>query len=72
MTSPLRLLTVIGARQPVARMIEGGGMELDEFHVFYGAFGAIDHGDAVTCGNQRVGSVTVYGFAAAGCHDSHF
>ena len=53
-------------------MIEGGGMELDEFHVFYGAFGAIDHGDAVTCGNQRVGSVTVYGFAAAGCHDSHF
>ena len=28
-------------------MVEGGGVELDEFHVLYGSFGAVDHGYTV-------------------------
>ena len=32
-------------------------VELDKLHVLHGAFGAVDHGDAVARGHQRVGGV---------------
>ena len=53
-------------------MIEGSGVELDKLHVPYGAFGAVDHGDAVARGHQRIGGVAVYSFATARSHDGYF
>ena len=53
-------------------MVEGGGVELNEFHVLYGSFGAVDHGYTVAGSNQWIGSVSVYGFATSCCHDGHF
>ena len=43
-------------RRAVAGIVECCGVELYEFHVADCAFGAIDHCDAVACGNKRVGS----------------
>ena len=39
----------------VAGVIEGGGMELDEFHVLDRAFGTIDHRNAVARRYERIG-----------------
>jgi len=55
----------------VARMVQRGGVELDELHVADRALGAVDHGDAVACGYQRVGGGGVDGTHAAGGHDGH-
>ena len=47
-------------------------MELYEFHILYGAFGTVDHGDSVSGGDERIGSVTVNGFTTACSHDGYF
>ena len=43
----------------VAGVIERRRMELDEFHILDCSLGAIDHGDAIACGYQRIGSCAI-------------
>ena len=52
----------------VAGVEEGRGVELDELHVFHSSLGAVDHGDAVACGHERVRRVAVDRFAASCGH----
>ena len=56
-------------RRSVAGMEQGGGVELDEFHVLDGTLCAVDHGDTVAGGHQGVGGCLVDGSGAAGRHD---
>lgn len=44
-------------------------MELDKFHIAYGAFGAIHHGYSVAGGNKRVGGSGVNGTDTTGGHE---
>ena len=44
---------------------EGGGVELDKFHVLHRSLGAVGHGDAVAGGDVGVGRRTVHRPAAA-------
>lgn len=53
----------------VAGMEERGGVELDELHILHRALGAVDHGDAVAGGHERIGSGLIYGAYAAGGHE---
>ena len=58
-------------RGAVAGMEQCGGVELDELHVLYRSFGAVDHGYAVAGGYQRVGGGEIHGPASAGGHECH-
>ncbi len=50
-------------------MEQRSGVELDEFHVAHGSFGAVHHGDAVACGYERIRGGGVDGaYAACGHH----
>ncbi len=57
-------------RRAVARMIEGGRMELYEFHIFHRTFGTVNHGDTVSGSHQRIGGGLVDGSYSS--HQSHF
>ena len=54
------------------RMVERGGMELDELHVFGDGLGAVAHGDAVACGDARIGRRRIDVAAAARSDDGEF
>ena len=58
-------------RGTVARMIQGGRVELDELHIFYGAFRAVNHGDTVSGSYQRVCRIPVNGLATACRHNGY-
>ena len=53
-------------------MIKCRRVELDEFHILYGSFGAVDHRYAVACRYRRVGCGGVYLSYSAGGHYRHF
>ena len=53
----------------VARVIEGGWVELDELHVLHGALSTIDHGNAVACGDERIGSGVIHSSHTACCDE---
>ena len=55
----------------VAGVIQGGGVELDEFHVLHRSFGTINHSNAVACGNERIGGGLVHRAHAASRHERH-
>ena len=54
------------------RMVERGGVELDELHVFGDGLGAVAHGDAVACGDARIGRRRIDVAAAARSDDGEF
>ena len=53
-------------------MVERGGVELDELHVFGDGLGAVAHGDAVACGDARIGRRRIDVAAAARSDDGEF
>src|SRR6516165_9581110 len=46
-------------------------MKLDKFHVLYSSFGTIDHGDAITSGNIRIGRCAIYLSVTTSCKYSY-
>ena len=56
----------------VARVIQGGRMELNKFHVFHYPFGTVYHGNTISGGYQRVSGMVVNGFTSAGSHHRYF
>lgn len=66
MTSPLRLLTVIGARQPVALMIEAGDAALRRVLVWVLRVWpqVLQWDDGVMCAEHRDAAGYAFGFAA--------
>ena len=50
--------------------VEGGGVELHEFHVAKDCAGAVGHGQAVACCDRRVGGFAVEPACAASCQNS--
>lgn len=55
-------------RGAIAGMIEGGGMELDEFHILHSALGTIHHRNTIARGDKRIGGSGVDGTNASRCH----
>ena len=55
-------------RGPVARVIEGCGVELDKLHVLYHTLGPIDHGNTVARSHQRIGGMAIDGLTASRGH----
>ena len=51
--------------------IQGGRVELDKLHIFYGAFRAVNHGDTVSGSYQRVCRIPVNGLATACRHNGY-
>ena len=51
------------------RIVQHGGVELHELHVFDFALGTVDHGYAVACGNVWIGGGGVDGSCAASGHE---
>ena len=56
----------------LAGVVERGGVELDELHVFGDRLGAVAHGDAVARGDDRIGGRGVDVAAAARGDDGEF
>ena len=56
----------------LAGVVERGGVELDELHVFGDGLGAVAHGDAVARGDDRIGGRGVDVAAAARGDDGEF
>ena len=56
----------------LAGVVERRGVELDELHVLGHRLGAVAHGDAVACGDARIGRRRIDVAAAARGHDGEF
>ena len=60
------------SRMGFAWVIEGGRVELHEFHVLHLALGTIDHGNAVARGDIWIGSRGIHSTCATRSHQSDF
>ena len=59
-------------RMSFSRVVQGGRVELYEFHALYRTFGTVNHGDSVACRDIRVGGCGVNGSCSSGGNQSHF
>ena len=53
-------------------VVQRGGVELYEFHVFYFAFGTVNHSYSVACGYRRVGGGAIYVAYSSGGYKGRF
>ena len=56
-------------RMGLRRIVEDGGVELYELHVLHGSLGPVDHCDAVSCGDHRIGGHGIDGSHTACRHE---